>query len=558
MNNNNETQLSKLLAPLLPNIRQNRASIEPVSQVHLSLYNDKDGTDVFEKAQSEILKFMARRAGGTLPPEAMEGKSFSIDDVGARRVEGIAIDEPKYWTLRFDDDDRNVAGRSWVIETALAKKNNEKGPVHFGLRLQCIARGENPHYIRSVPNFCRDILRQCHARLDGRRVELSPWFIETEYDVETLVDFMQQKDRKSDIILVSLPEYSSDPKDSLIDVFKLSENIAGAAHVAVISGHAAFYLSDQIGREFSVYQQAVRTYRPGFDPGSEDPFSHPLSLAQRIRDWSGGPEEYHRFVVSEVLRRTVSGPEAFERLPSFAEAKRTAAALRRQQAKQSGSTNDELFELAIEEIEELKKDIEAQKQESDDLLKASEEERENAEAEVLRLRGTLQHLQQRVQSLSVGNSVSDATIFPNSLDELEHWAAKNLVGSVELHNRALRGAKQSEYEDASVIYQALLLLRDYYVPMRREGKPEQKQAFDHRCQELGIEEQQSFAGNRAGEHGEEYFIRIGPRRIELDRHLKKGNSREPRYCFRLYFFWDDATSQVVVGWLPSHLTTRAS
>ena len=50
----------------------------------------------------------------------------------------------------------------------------------------------------------------------------------------------------------------------------------------------------------------------------------------------------------------------------------------------------------------------------------------------------------------------------------------------------------------------------------------------------------------------------GGKRVELDRHLKKGTNREPRYCFRLYFFWDDTTSQVVVGWLPSHLSTRAS
>ena len=43
---------------------------------------------------------------------------------------------------------------------------------------------------------------------------------------------------------------------------------------------------------------------------------------------------------------------------------------------------------------------------------------------------------------------------------------------------------------------------------------------------------------------------------ELDRHLKKGNSRNSRHCFRLYFFWDDEDEQVVVGWLTSHLDTR--
>jgi hypothetical protein len=326
----------------------------------------------------------------------------------------------------------------------------------------------------------------------------------------------------------------------------------------VISGQAAFQLSDRVGREFSVFNQAVRTYRPGFDPDTEAPFAHPLGLADRIRNWDGGPDAYRRFISSEVLRRTVEGPDALKRLPSFAEAKRTAAELRRRNAQQSGSSNDELLALAEDEIAQLKSDLASQGQESGELLEVAEAEREAAEAEVLRLQGTLYHLQQRLQSLeSAGGDATDVPI-PNDLDELEQWAATHLAGTVELHNRALRGAKDSEFEDVSVIYQALLLLRDYYVPMRRHGGAELRQAFDQRCQELGIEEQQSFSGNRAGEQGDTYFIRMGHRRVELDRHLKKGNSREPRYCFRLYFFWDDTTSQVVVGWLPSHLTTRAS
>lgn len=550
------TAMSEALAPILPIARSRRAAVEPVSQVHLSLHVSEK-TGAFELARSEILKFAERRAGGALPREALEGKSFSTDDVGARRIEGIAIDSPRYWTLRFDDDDRNVASRSWVIETALAEQN-EDGPVLFGLRLQCIARGENPDYDRSIPTFARDVISACDVRMDGRRVTLKPWVIDTEDEVDQLVDLLRSESRTADVIVLSLPENSNDLSDELISSDRLARDLAGAAHVVVISGQAAFQLSDRVGREFSVFHQAVRTYRPGFDPDTEAPFAHPLGLAERIQNWDGGPDAYRRFISSEVLRRTVEGPDALKRLPSFAEAKRTAAELRRRSAKQSGSSNDELLALAEDEIAQLKNDLTSQGQENGELLGVAEAERESAEAEVQRLQGTLYHLQQRLQSLETASGEAADTPIPNDLDELEQWAANHLAGTVELHNRALRGAKDSEYEDVSVIYQALLLLRDYYVPMRRQGGPELKQAFDQRCQELGIEEQQSFSGNRAGEQGDTYFIRMGHRRVELDRHLKKGNSREPRYCFRLYFFWDDTTNQVVVGWLPSHLSTRAS
>ncbi len=550
------TAMSEALAPVLPIARSRRAAVEPVSQIHLSLHgSEKHGA--FEIARREILKFAERRAGGALPREALGGKSFSTDDVGARRIEGIAIDSPRYWTLRFDDDDRTVASRSWVIETALAEQN-EDGPVLFGLRLQCIARGENPEYDRSIPTFARDVIASCDVRMDGRKVTLSPWIIDTEDEVDQLIDLLRSDNRTADVIVLSLPEDSNDLSDELISSDRLARDLAGAAHVVVISGQAAFKLSDRVGREFSVFNQAVRTYRPGFDPDTEAPFAHPLGLAERIRNWDGGLDAYRRFISSEVLRRTVEGPDALKRLPSFAEAKRTAAELRRRIAKQSGSSNDELLALAEDEIAQLKRDLASQGQESGELLEVAEAEREAAVAEVLRLQGTLYHLQQRLRSLEAAGGDSTDVPIPNDLDELEQWAATHLAGNVELHNRALRGAKDSEYEDVSVIYHALLLLRDHYVPMRRQGGAELKQAFDQRCQELGIEEQQSFSGNRAGEQGDTYFIRMGHRRVELDRHLKKGNSREPRYCFRLYFFWDDTTSQVVVGWLPSHLSTRAS
>jgi len=44
----------------------------------------------------------------------------------------------------------------------------------------------------------------------------------------------------------------------------------------------------------------------------------------------------------------------------------------------------------------------------------------------------------------------------------------------------------------------------------------------------------------------------------MDRHLVKGTSRDPRFCMRIYFFWDDEENVVVVGHLPGHLTTAAT
>ena len=63
------------------------------------------------------------------------------------------------------------------------------------------------------------------------------------------------------------------------------------------------------------------------------------------------------------------------------------------------------------------------------------------------------------------------------------------------------------------------------------------------------------------QEGDAYYVNypIGTtQRVFLQFHLERGNRHEDRYCMRIYFFWDDDTNQVVVGWLPSHLSNRIS
>lgn len=82
--------------------------------------------------------------------------------------------------------------------------------------------------------------------------------------------------------------------------------------------------------------------------------------------------------------------------------------------------------------------------------------------------------------------------------------------------------------------------------------------FDEVCRELGIEEKASIADSAAGELGDTYFVMHHGRRKKMDRHLIKGTSRDPRYCLRIYFFWDEDDSQVVVCSLPQHLDIAIS
>ena len=211
---------------------------------------------------------------------------------------------------------------------------------------------------------------------------------------------------------------------------------------------------------------------------------------------------------------------------------------------------------------QLRQSLEEEKELHDGLLVEAEQERDAAKRQKDEARSENYSLKQRVRVLEAQlqlKGVSDvAPALPNDLSELKQWADQHLSGSVFLTNRALRGAKDSEYAEPSLVYQALLLLRDSYVSMRRVGGSELAVRYADGLAQLGLEESPSMTASWLGEQEEEYLVLYNGRKRELTRHLKKGNAREPRDCFRLYFFWDEDDEQVIVGWLPSHLSTRST
>ena len=127
---------------------------------------------------------------------------------------------------------------------------------------------------------------------------------------------------------------------------------------------------------------------------------------------------------------------------------------------------------------------------------------------------------------------------------------------MELANRAYQGVRKSGYHEPQFIYKVLLLLRDYYVPMRVDGTPERRRAYELELAILQLEE--SATGDAVKYSADLYSVQYGGARRVLDRHLKGRDSRDRRYGFRLFFFWDEEVQVVVVGWLPSHLDNRAS
>lgn len=177
----------------------------------------------------------------------------------------------------------------------------------------------------------------------------------------------------------------------------------------------------------------------------------------------------------------------------------------------------------------------------------------------------LRHLRARVRDLSklaMRSSLSDAegprvAIAEDvaDLSGLPDWAKANEDRIVVLP-RALNGAKKSLYLRPELVYRGLEYLAGAYRDYRlnRIGRED----ADKVLLEAGLRVAGSAAPTVAGEQGDAYFVSWNGRRRFLEFHLGKGGGRDERYCLRIYYFWDDESSRVVVGSLPAHLSNSLS
>ena len=376
--------------------------------------------------------------------------------------------------------------------------------------------------------------------------------------MDDLIELVDDVRRRRPVYVVSLPEGESSPTSAIIDPFILAVRCTGIAHIVVLTSDASFYLTDKVGRLYSVFRNAVRTYLPNCDFSSDSPYDHPLVLPERITAWRDeGPVAFETDLIRRAAKESLSRIKGEQELPSFTTVKQTAIRLKRTQAANEGKSDADLLALAEEEIGELKQDVDrwlAVAESEEDVRKQAEQELTEIRAKNRWLRDRIDELEGRLQS-AVGGFVDDEIPIPNSLAHIKTWADKHLPGLVHITGRALRTAKGSQYEDIELVYKSGLLLARQYRDMRLGAG---KELFELQCARLGIECSPTHASSRAGERGDEYFVEYHGRRRYLDTHLKKGNSREPRHCLRVYFFWDEDDQQVIIGSLPGHLTTRAS
>jgi hypothetical protein len=556
-----------------PMINPGRAWVRTTYQLVGTIPSDAANIDEKLKAAiKSVIYWVKDRVPERLPQSAWEGESFRQEWPG-QKVEAIAVPELGTWSFRLEHPDmpygdrQPVAGRTWTTDIAFAKGNRG---VLTGIRSFCasLPYGGQAEIALTRPRIVLELATR-HGLQDQRTLSRNPWLLATEQDLESLKALLVDPQRRLPVVVLTQPDKSRfqiTVADYVLDPCDLANRCCGLAHVVQLPWELGYEWTSLVGKPWSTYLGAVRTYMPGLDFENDLPAMHPSTFAEKVLFWRMpgddriGEAPFTDFLVERLYQQAAVRRLELAGLHFVPEARGKHAEVARQKAISEATTETEWKQLYEEQIAALNEKIAEQVKETeeynDDAIRTAQE-RDTYKEENRQLRYQVDILRQALSERTGGKSETDIPI-PDNYDGMQDWANQHLTGRVVLHPRAYRGLKDAVYEDMTLVYRSLLVLANEYRDqcLGRDGANDK---FKAKCDELGLGIARSIAKERAAEQGDEYFVRYptaGSPKQFIEWHLRKGSSKDQRYCLGVYFFWDDHTQQVVVGWLPSHLDNR--
>jgi len=493
-----------------------------------------------------------------IPKHADTGEGFSIE-VPGQSIECQSLPEKHLWSLRLVhpdapfNDKPAVPGRTWQTDICLTESSSE---LNFGIKLVCSSLPyANEDVTFSRPRIVLDLAAK-FSLYEQLPISAVPWTPSTPEDAQKLVEKLLDPQRRLPIVAVSEP-FQINPSD-------LAKKLVGYAHVVTVPHPLTFSITDSIGKYWSVFHGGIRVYLPGLNLQTDSPFSHPLLTKDKILSIidsnPDSPKPVEDYLVFRLAANAASRYCDFTGCAFVTDVKMMANEITRLAFSTEKESSKEWGRLLEQELELWKVKLQESEKKFEELIKKNfdlELELEHHKSLGHDLRTKIDSLQQLLNTKAKGTILPPE--FPATYEDVPTWVRENLAGSLVLHSRAERGLSKAQYSDISLVCNSLMLLATEYRDMRRGVRT--KDEFEAKLNDLGLKHERSITPIRAGEEGSTYFVRYptesSPQQL-LEWHLKKGADRDSRNCLRIYYFWDEDSAQVVVGWLPSHLETRKS
>jgi len=501
------------------------------------------GFDVaFEKLCSVVLQFVKEQTGVDM--------DAAISEDG--RVQQIVLPKRKIKAFCFP-----IGTEQFNISVS---KNGEG--LLFGLRVSGEPLDSHPERELMTRLFREGLFVQGIALPPGL------WRIDSGEALNTLYALLQNPERLLPVIVISEfsrfhPPFPGLKGTAMVGDAQLAKLVKGAAVVVRLPYDLGYQWTNMVGKDWSCYNGACRIYLPRLSFEEDDSRRHPLYLADVIWWWRDemnrtGPEAFFDWLVAVQWRQNAIAKVSWKGVYFVNEARILLSELTADRLREAAAVGDfvagqrniaqqmqTMAEQAAKDCEEWVEALDRQISLTDHYKRLCQD-----------LQNQNEVLRQQLQRKDAGNKLLDPPI-PDNYGEMAVWTQTYLAGRLILLGRARRELKTAAFEDVALVYRSLLLLAFEYRNMRIGHSDDS--AFKRKLAEYGLEHSGSIAPLRAGEEGDTYYVNYPPGSTQkefLKFHLCKGTSRDPRYCLRIYFFWDEDAELVVVGSLPGHLDNQ--
>jgi hypothetical protein len=524
-------------------LRQTRRVTEREMLRIAGTLGDHGGGDAAELARSEILTWAEKRSAGSLPQAAWLHQGFEYlaggrNCVGVRLVSGAS----DIWALRADDPDKTVAQRVWSTEVVIGQTG--RAPPKFSVRLLVSSPEPELDLLPHVPGLLHRLEATCGIEFAGQGFFSDAWRIRSAEDAHALVDLLLDPARMQPVFVFTHHERDEDFPLLERDADALARATLGLAHTVILPVALSWYLTERFGRFLSVFNGAARIYLPGFTEDADPYAGHRLITRDRFASFDPFAF-FHRVAASDSLARLKLGRD----IPEFSSIRTATLTNLQAYLEHSGADEQDIISSLKQQKELLEKELGDARELQAYFGEEHTREKLRAEAAETQLAAAntrIQHLLAAVRKAG-GDPYADVPL-PVCWNDFGDWCEQHLSGRVTLTKRARREVRDAMFADIAQAARCVMWLANFYRDTKLNGAGMTLRDY---AVEPGIWNSPCGA--------DEFPVGWRGQNRVADWHIKTGgNKRDPIRALRIYYFWDAASSQVVIASMPGHASTGAS
>jgi hypothetical protein len=389
------------------------------------------------------------------------------------------------------------------------------------------------------PEVYRTILESRDWFAGGAPVRATPMQFDGPRGASTLVRVLQHHDRNLPVVAVSTMDGNSVVPDLAA---MLARDLAGLAIIATVDEAASWTLTQELGKEWSVYLGAVRLYWPFRGHSHADAFDHPLWTAARLV----GPDESGRSPANRLrtqLRRqlfaistyTISEPAALIAIRT--EASEAHMQELRDRA-EGGGEWQQLAEAYAEENTQLRASVAEHETQIEDL-----------QAKLANLELAARYRHEPEDEALAPEDLPRASTLREAVASARQRFARQLTFGADVE----RGIDtvSSDAGPPDRVFQYLQSLAEMTDERNSNGLGKDMIVW---LRDAGVKCSNETEGtlNNAAEMRQRRWDDGAGRARFFEQHLKPKDGTHPDHCVRIYFDFDDVSKKTIVGWVGRH------